>query len=118
MSLCDKEGPQGPQNERYIKLCSLIQKSVDFAKHGVPVDPADWAEYDRDNQGKYPDYMSKDENSYESPHILGLLYRAVQVDQTWEKGLRREFYYSIKHEYTLLPWVANVRQLGQISDHL
>lgn len=80
MALCDKLGAQGPQNPEMIELSSLIQESVDFSKHGKAVDPAQWEKFERKLEGKYPDYLDKDDaHSYDSSLILGQLYREVEL---------------------------------------
>jgi hypothetical protein len=37
MALCDKIGVKGPMEDSLKALSSLIQESVDFAKHGKAV---------------------------------------------------------------------------------
>lgn len=79
-----------------IKLSSLIQASVDFSKHGKAVDPKDWAEYEESLEGMYPDYLEKGrDTSYESPLILGKLFRAVDTSGKVEQMRKKDFEYSV-----------------------
>ena len=50
-----------------IELSGLIQRSVDFAKHGNPVEQDEWKKFEKMLMSPWPDYLEKDEsNTYES----------------------------------------------------
>jgi hypothetical protein len=52
--------------------------------------------------------MDKDKDtSRESTLILGEIYRSVSVEDLYMECLKKEFDYSIKFEYKLLPWIIN-----------
>jgi len=44
------------------ELSSLIQESVDFSKHGKAVDPKRWERFEKMLEGKYPDYLEKEDD--------------------------------------------------------
>ena len=52
--------------------------------------------------------MEKNEdNKRESVLILGKIYREVNVGDLYIKCLRKEFSYSFKFDYKLLPWIID-----------
>ena len=89
-------------------MSSLLQKAVDFAKHGEGISPQ---ELERCNKyltevskgpGKWPDFLDKEESeSYVSESVLGKLYRGIPTDKQYESCLETEYRTSFEFKYVL-----------------
>ena len=76
---------------------------VDFAKHGATVPPRAVEEMDSLIK-KYPDFMNSNKTgTYESPRLLGQMYRDIDMEGKHINCLRVEWKSSINFEYSLHP---------------
>jgi RNA-dependent RNA polymerase len=77
LAYCDKIGPQGCKDPEALKMSSMLQKAVDFAKHGEGISTEQYQECreklkKRHGEKCWPDFLNKKpEESYESNSVLG-----------------------------------------------
>ncbi|KAK0628708.1 RNA dependent RNA polymerase-domain-containing protein [Bombardia bombarda] len=75
LATADRE-PDGPKNDRCIKLAQLHSMAVDYVKTGVP---AEWSK--RLDPRKWPHFMEKNrKGTYHSSMALGQLYDMVKKE--------------------------------------
>lgn len=106
VAICDKS-TLGPKDPNAIKVAAMVSVQVDFAKHSLCVPRKDF-EAVRQMVTEYPDYLSKtttaaSKPTYESKHVLGQMYRHVNISQYYEDCTRIEYQQSIKYNYLVSP---------------
>ena len=73
----------------------MISIQVDFAKHSECVDRRDF-ETIKSEVTAYPDYLVSSSNSnkvvYESQHVLGKMYRHVEIIKFYEQCTKAEYF--------------------------
>ena len=98
----------------------MISVQVDFAKHSLCVPRKDFEQV-RDMVKEYPDYLTRtttaaSKPTYESNHVLGHMYRHVNISKYYEDCTRTEYRQSIKYEYLVTPllisYFKNPTQFG------
>ena len=93
--MCDQlDG--GPKHPDCIKVAALLSIQVDFAKHSECVPKSEFEQIKK-RVTRDPDYLQAGKKPgtkevYESPHVLGQMYRDVDINKYYELCTRSEYH--------------------------
>lgn len=96
---------------------------MDFAKHSECISKKDFHDV-QEKVKRYPDYLvyqnKQNREVYQSEHVLGKMFRHVQIKEFYEQCTRTEYIQSIKYNYKvrplLLSYFKDATQFGQPED--
>ena len=95
-------------------MSAMLQKAVDFAKHGEGITSEEYNSCLNDLKKEngeqcWPDFLGKKtRESYVSESVIGKIYRNIKTEDEYIHCLKQEHKYSIRHEYLLNPILAKL----------
>lgn len=122
VAMCD-QSPEGPKGKEAMEVAAMISVQVDFAKHSECITKESFEAIKR-KVTKYPDYLqSKSKTTasqreiYESTHVLGHMYRHINIKDFYEMCTRTEYNQSIKYDYQIRPLLQSYfRDAAEFGD--
>ena len=97
----DSDVEKGVFNEKCLKLSELFMIAIDSQKSGIFISE-ETLEKNKLVVNKFPDFLEIDKNScYESPGILGQIYRLCDFDIFFKKFCLSEFFTSYKNIFEI-----------------